>query len=364
LVLLMRASMAIERGYGNLLQADVDALVNTVNAEGVMGKGIALQFKKAFPDNFRSYERDCKAGEVAPGRMHVVRRIASPRFIINFPTKKHWRHPSKIEYVRDGLRDLVAKVRELGIRSIAIPPLGCGNGGLDWSDVSPLIVQAFASLPDVRVVLFEPSGAPSADEIIDRRAKPEMTEARATVLALMGQYLETGYDYRLSLLEVQKLAYFLQEAGQGLRLAYRAYYYGPYADDLRKALRNIEGHYTRGLGDGKNSPETPLEPLPNAVSEARAFLGQHPEACARLERVGQLIEGFETPLGMELLGTVHWVMKHEANPDDADKVVAKVHGWSERKRSQMKDGQIRAAWERLREQGWAGGAQGPAEAIS
>jgi hypothetical protein len=221
--------------------------------------------------------------------------------------------------------------------------------------VKPLIVQALESLPDVRVVLFEPSGAPSAKEIIDRRAKPDMTEARAAVVALMGQYVETGYDYRLSLLEVQKLAYFLQEAGQRLRLAYKPHFFGPYADDLRKALRNIEGHDTRGIGDGRNSPETPLELLPGAVAEARAFLANHPESRRRLERVAELIEGFETPLGMELLGTVHWVMKHDANADNPDDVVAKVHSWSERKRSQMKDGQIRAAWKRLHETGWAAG---------
>jgi O-acetyl-ADP-ribose deacetylase (regulator of RNase III) len=345
--------MAIERGKGNLLAADVDALVNTVNSEGVMGKGLALQFKKAFPDNFAAYERACKAGEVAPGRMHVVQRLASPRFIINFPTKKHWRHPSKLEYIRDGLRDLVAQVRALGIASIAIPPLGCGNGGLAWSDVRPLIVQAFEALPEVRVVVFEPADAPAADEIIDRRETPAMTPGRAAVLALMGRYVETGYDYRLSLVEVQKLAYFLQEAGEPLRLEYRPYYYGPYADNLRKALRHMEGHYTRGVGDGRNSPETPLELLPNAVASAQEFLATRPETLARLERVARLIDGFETPFGMELLATVHWVMRHQAAADDVDDVIAKVHGWSSRKRSQMKDEHIRTAWTRLHEQGWA-----------
>lgn len=345
--------MTIERGKGNLLTADVDALVNTVNTEGVMGKGLALQFKKAFPENFASYERACKAGEVKTGQMHVVQRLASPRFIINFPTKARWRQPSKLEYVRDGLRDLLAQVKRLKIESIAVPPLGCGNGGLEWSAVRPLIVEAFSAVPEVRVVLFEPADAPAADQIIDRRKKPAMTSARAAVLALMGRYLETDYEYRLSLVEVQKLAYFLQLAGEDLRLEYRAHHYGPYADNLRKALRNIEGHYTRGVGDGKNSPETPLELLPGAVEEARTFLAQKPETMARLDRVAALIEGFETPFGMELLGTVHWVMQHGADPSDVDDVLARVQAWSERKRSQMKDGHVRAAWSRLHEQGWA-----------
>lgn len=351
--------MTIVRGQGNLLTADVDALVNTVNTEGVMGKGLALQFKKAFPDNFASYERACKAGEVKTGQVHVMQRLASPRFIINFPTKQHWRAPSKIEYVRDGLKDLIERVKELHIGSIALPPLGCGNGGLAWSAVRPLIIEAFAAVPEVRVVLFEPGDAPAADQILDRRSKPALTPARAAVITLMGRYVETGYDYLLSLLEVQKLAYFLQLAGEDLRLEYRAYHYGPYADNLRKALRNIEGHYTRGLGDGKNSPETPLELLPGVVEEARAFLCDQPETLARIDRVSALIEGFETPFGMELLATVHWVMQHGADPSDVNDVVAKVHAWSDRKRSQMKDGHIRAAWTRICQQKWVLGSAAP-----
>jgi O-acetyl-ADP-ribose deacetylase (regulator of RNase III) len=320
---------------------------------GVMGKGLALQFKKAFPENFAAYERACKAGEVVVGRMYVVRRLASPRFIINFPTKKDWHQPSRIEYIRDGLRDLADQIRILGIESIAVPPLGCGNGGLDWSIVRSLIVEALSGLPGGRVVLFEPAEAPSAEVMIDRQQKPMMTPGRAAVLALIGRYLETDYDYRLSLVEVQKLAYFLQQAGENLRLEFRAHHYGPYADNLRKALRNIEGHYTRGIGDGKNSPETPLELLPGALDEARAFLADRPDTLKRLDRVAALIDGFETPFGMELLGTVHWVMKHGSAPDNVDDVIAKVHAWSERKRSQMKDGHVRAAWTRLHDQGWA-----------
>jgi O-acetyl-ADP-ribose deacetylase (regulator of RNase III) len=345
--------MTIELGKGNLLKADVEALVNPVNTVGVMGKGLALQFRKAFPENFASYERACKAGEVKTGQMHIVPRLADPRFIINFPTKRHWRQPSKVEYVRDGLTDLVTQVKRHSIGSIALPPLGCGNGGLEWSAVRSLILEAFAAVPGVRVVLFEPADAPTADQILDRREKPGMTPARAAVLALMGRYVETDYDYRLSLVEVQKLAYFLQLAGENLRLEYRAHHYGPYADNLRKALRNIEGHYTRGVGDGKNSPETPLDLLPGAVDEAKSFLNQRPETLARLDRVAALIEGFETPFGMELLGTVHWVMQNGANPDDPDDVLSKVHAWSERKRSEMKDGHVRAAWTRLHDQGWA-----------
>jgi O-acetyl-ADP-ribose deacetylase (regulator of RNase III) len=345
--------MTIELGSGNLLTADVDALVNTVNTHGVMGKGLALQFKKAFPDAFTSYERACKNGEIVTGRMHVVRRLSSPRYIINFPTKKHWRNPSKLEYIQTGLSDLVEQVRALSIESVAIPPLGCGQGGLDWSEVRPLIEGAFASLPHVRVILYAPAGAPAASEMLDRRSTPAMTAARAAVLALMGRYRSTGYDYRLSLVEIQKLAYFLQTAGEPLRLKFEAHHYGPYADNLRKSLRHMEGHLIRGIGDGDNKPEVEVELLPGVGERATEVLAQQPASVARLEKVTALIEGFESPFGMELLGTVHWVMTHGADATDVDDVIKRVHTWSARKRSTMKDGHIRAAWSRLTEMGWA-----------
>lgn len=161
--------MTIELGIGNLLAADVDALVNAVNTQGVMGKGLALQFKKAFPEVFSSYARACKAGEVRVGSMHVVRRATAPRFVINFPTKEHWHNPSKVEWIRDGLVDLVRQVRELGIRSLAVPALGCGSGGLAWAAVKPLIVDAFAAVPEVRVVLYEPSEPAPRVELRGRR---------------------------------------------------------------------------------------------------------------------------------------------------------------------------------------------------
>lgn len=345
--------MPIERGEGNLLTADVEALVNTVNTEGVMGKGLALQFKRAFPDAFKSYAQACRNQEVVVGEMHVVTRLVAPRIIFNFPTKKHWRQPSRLEYIESGLVDLVSKVREYGVSSIAIPPLGCGNGGLDWEIVKPLIIRAAGQIPDVRVVVFEPEGAPKPEQMVENRSAPSMTPARAAVIALMGRYLETGYDYRLSLVEVQKLAYFLQEAGQPLRLDFKPHYYGPYADNLRKALRNIEGHFTHGMGDGRNSPETPIELLPGALDTAREVLALDHETSTRIERVWQLIEGFETPFGMEVLASVHWVMK-EVN--DLESVIARIHSWNSRKRSRMKEGHIRAAWQRILEVGILGQA--------
>lgn len=148
----------IEPVEGNLLEADVQALVNAVNTEGVMGKGIALLFKQAFPEMFKEYAREAKAGRLEVGRVHIhdTGRSAGPRWIINFPTKKSWRHPSRVEWIRAGLDSLIEEVERRDIQSIAVPALGCGNGGLEWAEVFPLIREAFSRVPAVRVLLYPP----------------------------------------------------------------------------------------------------------------------------------------------------------------------------------------------------------------
>lgn len=342
----------VEKAKGNLLEADAEALVNTVNCIGFMGKGIALQFKQAFPENFRAYERACAAEEVVPGQMFVfpTGSMIGPRFIINFPTKRHWRGKSRLEDIEAGLDALIEDVKRLDIKSIAVPPLGCGNGGLDWEEVRPLIERAFAKVPDVRVLLHAPTGAPDPKAMPVRTKAPKMTLARALFLKSMEHYLQPAY--RLTLLEVQKLAYFLQEAGEPLNLKYEAGPYGPFSANLNKVLQRIEGHFTRGYGDSPN-PDHDIELLPGAVEQATAFLPAYSESTNRIRRVCELIEGFETPYGMELLSSIHWVARHaDSQVQDADAAIAAVHAWNERKRNMFKPAHIRIAWDRLREVGW------------
>jgi adenine-specific DNA-methyltransferase len=352
---------------GNLLTADAEALVNTVNTDGVMGKGIALQFARAYPEILPPYEAACRSGALMPGRVQVIEREAllRPRYLINLPTKRHWRGKSRLADIEAGLRDLVRVVREHGIRSIAIPPLGCGLGGLAWNDVRSRIEAAFAELPDVEVLLYPPDGAPAPAAQPNRTASPELTPRRARVIEVFAAYLALGYE--LSLLEVQKLLYFLQEAGDDLRLAYGKDRYGPYADNLRHVLKRFEGHYTIGYGDGNDAPDTRIELLPGAEEHARSFLdalthmpGADRDGASRLERVLGLIEGFESPYGLELLATVHWVATREG-ATTLDAAVAAVQTWSTSKRQRMSHEHIALAWERLEAQGWLGPSSAPAE---
>jgi len=341
----------IEYKKGNLLEADAEALVNTVNCVGIMGKGIALQFKKAFPENFRHYEKACRNEQVRLGQMFIVptNSFANPKYIINFPTKRHWKGKSRLEDIRKGLGALANDIQHLGIHSIALPPLGCGNGGLEWSEVAPLIESAFAKMPNVQVLLFEPQGAPHAESMRIATAKPSLTRARALLIRLMDLYRIP--EYSLSLLEIQKLAYFLQFAGEPLKLRYVKHKYGPYADNLNHVLQALDGYYIRGYGDRSRRPEIDL--VPEGVEETRIFLSEFPEAEARLERVRRLIEGFESPYGMELLASVLWII--EENPQAAGNlslVIAGIQEWSSRKRTLFKLEHIRRAWQRLRDENW------------
>ncbi len=346
----------VELATGNLLEAPVEALVNTVNTVGIMGRGIALQFKQAYPVMFRDYERACKAQELKLGRMHVFDLgglAGGSRWIINFPTKSHWRGNSRMTDIESGLEDLVETVKKLRIRSIAIPPLGCGNGGLNWDEVRPRIEAAFAGLPEVRTLIYAPAGAPMAAEMPVRTHRPKMTMGQAALVALMDRYLKGLLDPFISLLEIHKLMYFLQQAGQPLRLQFEAQNFGPYARNLRQVLIRMEQHYTIGYGDGRDDPNKPIELVSGAVAEAERFLAGDEVILGRMDRVAKLIEGFEDPYGLELLSTVHWVMHEDsAAKYDPDAAVAAVYRWNARKRKTLKKEHIFAAWRRLSEQGW------------
>jgi len=342
----------IEYKSGDILREDAEALVNTVNCVGVMGRGIALQFKKAFPKNFKAYAAACKNEEVQPGRMFVFEtgQLTNPRYVVNFPTKRHWRGKSRMEDIEAGLGDLVATLRQYDIRSVAIPPLGSGLGGLDWAEVKARIEERLASLDDVQVLVYEPKGAPATDRMVHNRDVPKMTAGRAALVELMDRYLRGLLDPFVTLLEVHKLMYFMQEAGEPLRLRYQQAPYGPYAENLRHVLNAIEGHMVSGYADGGDAPDKPLKLVPGAVSEASAFLEQQAETLDRFERVSALVEGFESPFGLELLSTVYWVLKHE-KPESVDDVVRQTYAWAERKR-QFTQRQIGLAVDVLASRGW------------
>lgn len=342
----------IEFTTGDILKADAEALVNTVNCVGVMGRGIAAQFKRAFPDNYKAYKAACKREEVQPGRMFVFEtgRETNPRFIINFPTKRHWRSRSRIEDIDAGLKSLIEEIERRKIHTIAVPPLGCGLGGLSWSDVRPRIENALTPLEGVEAYVYEPSRAPDAQSMAKSARAPRMTAGRAVLIGLMQRYLGGLLDPFISLLEIHKLMYFQQEAGEPLRLQYVKGPYGPYAENLRHVLAHIEGHMVSGYADGGDAPDKPLELVANAADKADAYLERTPATHDRFQRVSDLVVGFESPFGLELLSTVHWVATREGADSPATAADA-AYRWNDRKR-QFSGEQLKLAWQVLTSKGW------------
>jgi len=336
---------------GNIFDSKTEAIVNTVNCVGVMGRGIALQFKNQYPDNFKAYELACKQNEVVPGKMFVfeVNQIINPKFIINFPTKRHWRGASRIEDIEAGLDDLAKIIAERQISSIALPPLGAGLGGLDWNVIKEKIETSLCKLIDVEIEVFEPNGAPLHEKIARNKAVPKMTPGRAALVSLTQRYLEGLLDPFVTLLELHKLMYFLQESGEPLRLRYVQAPHGPYAENLSHVLNAVEGHLLYGYEDGGDNPDKHIKIIPGAVQEANGFLSEKTDTVKHIDRVAQLVDGFETPFGMELLATVHWVARHEAK--SLQEIIKQVYGWGSQKR-QFSERQIAIAAERLAKQGW------------
>ena len=300
---------------GNLLEARVEALVNTVNTVGVMGKGIALMFKERFAENFRRYAAACKAREVQTGKMFVtpVHELDGPRWIVNFPTKQHWRSPSRLEWVQEGLQDLRRFLLEQHIQSVAIPPLGAGNGGLEWAKVREQITQTLGDL-DIEILVFEPTS--QYQNVAKRTGVEKLTPARALIAELVRRYWVLGME--CCLLEIQKLAWFLEREIEkrgltSLDLRFNAHKYGPYADRLRHLLEGLDGSYLHS--DKRISDATPLEVIwfdDTRKDLVHRYLQSEAKAYAHaLESTTALIDGFESPFGMELLATVDWLLARE-----------------------------------------------------
>lgn len=331
---------------GDLLKSDAQALVNTVNTVGVMGKGIALQFKEAFPYNNKVYMETCKNKALAPGVLLPVwdsNLLYGKKLIINFPTKTHWRQPSKYDYISSGLAALKELIVKENIQSIAVPPLGAGNGGLDWMVVKDIIVESLKDLP-IEVQLFEPNAA--IKQLLQKeevKKKAELTPARAALLYSLFAFESFG-EYS-SLFAANKLAYFLQRMGQNLRLDFKAHHYGPYAIGVQKVLYTMNGTYLKGLEQGEASPFEPLKLNYSTWQEVNQFVQQMPEEDRnRLTKMLFFLKNFTSELSLEILASVDFILSEHPGYGIKEIVGAL---WTDRKRKLFKEESIVRAYEHL-----------------
>jgi O-acetyl-ADP-ribose deacetylase (regulator of RNase III)/uncharacterized protein YwgA len=333
---------------GNLLDSPAQALVNTVNTVGVMGKGIALQFKEAFPENFRQYKVACDRKELHPGKLLIVKELAThgEKYVVNFPTKTHWRQNSKYEYVESGLQALVKAQNEYGWESIAIPPLGCGNGKLDWEKVKVLMEQYLSEL-DAEVTIYEPNEA--IKQLLqnqDKNKDTKLTPARAMLLYALYQYEALGEE--ASLFVANKLAYFLQRMGEPLRLKFEAHHFGPYSVQVGHVLYALNGVFLNGLEQKNAKAFEPLQMNYGKFKEVDEYVKKEltQEQSNRLSGLLHLVEGFQSSLSLELLATVDYILDKKPGLDK-EGVVKEVSRWSDRKKKMLKPEYVKIAFDHL-----------------
>lgn len=330
---------------GNILDFQADALVNTVNTMGIMGKGIAAAFKQSFPLASTAYMKAARAREIKIGKIFVSETgQITPKYILHFPTKEHWRYPSKISYIRAGLDDLVQVIRERKIKSVVIPPLGCGNGKLDWKEVKPLIEASLSPIAEnVDITIIEPGLNPEP-------SKPTvgagLTVKRALLLYLLKNYQVLGYS--INLLVVQKTAYFLQRFGENLDLRFEKGTYGPYAHRLSHLLDHLNGTYVH-FRSGEIKPSTLLTIDSHKYPEVEKYyeVNAADDQKERTKKVLDLINGFESPYGLELFATIDFIIQ-QTGVDSLEAIQNEISSWTARKKTIMKPRHIEVAYQRLK----------------
>jgi O-acetyl-ADP-ribose deacetylase (regulator of RNase III) len=314
---------------GNMLDSAAEVLVNTVNTVGVMGKGIALQFKKAYPNNFKAYVEACDRGEIAIGKLFITRdlNIASgEKIIVNFPTKKDWRKPSEYSYIEQGLDALVRFIEKEKPSSIAIPPLGAGNGGLEWEKVKQLIDKKLGQL-NLDIYVYEPT-AHIKEHLKKERAK--LTAARALLLYVLYDLVSNG-EY-VSEFSSEKVCYFLQRFGakKYFKLDFEPKFYGPYSGKVRYVLNALNGSYLMGYSDMDKRPFEPLTLVADGLKTVEDFIANDKELVGIAARTKNFLNGFYSDFALELLSSVDYIV---STMKVFDKIVVskKLEEWSDRK---------------------------------
>jgi O-acetyl-ADP-ribose deacetylase (regulator of RNase III) len=316
---------------GNILESEADALINTVNTDGIMGKGIALQFKNAFPLNFKIYQEACKNESLKVGNLLLVEDtglISGKKTIINFPTKTTWRKPSEYQYINDGLDELIRVIDEKNIKSVAIPPLGSGNGGLDWNIVKKMIEEKLSHLT-IDIFIYEPNK--QIQEVL-KSERVKLTEARAMLLFMLYELVKNGEF--VSEFSSEKICYFLQRFGgeKYFKLEYKPNFYGPYSGKVKYVINYLNGSYIMGYSAMDKKPFEPLELIPDGYEPVLDYINSKPEIKKIVLKTKEFLDGFYSEFALELLSTIDYIAIQKQS-FDINIIKNELENWSERKRT-------------------------------
>jgi O-acetyl-ADP-ribose deacetylase (regulator of RNase III) len=337
---------------GNMLLSEADALVNTVNTVGVMGKGIALQFKERYPDNHKVYQQACKKGELHPGDLLIHREngLHGSKIIINFATKGEWYQKSQYQWIEKGLAALPAVLRQWGISSVALPPLGCGNGGLDWAKVKPMIEQHLAHLTDAEVYVYEPDQSVLA-AVRKTESNKEVKLTTPKALLLYALFQREAYGEETSLFAANKMAYFLQAFGEKqLKLRFIKHIYGPYSNQVDHLMTSLNGKYLHGLVQREAKAFDVLQLNYAYFEEVKAYYDNLLVDSERihLDLTLDFLQGFYSPLSMEALASVHSILSEDPTLSD-QAVYESIRAWSTRKSTLFSMAQIRIVYAHVKQ---------------
>lgn len=316
---------------GNMFESSAEALVNTVNTVGVMGKGIALQFKKLYPNNFSIYQKRCKEGTFQIGQLIVVKdsnTISGGKTIINFPTKTDWRKPSEYQYIEIGLKELVKVIKKNNIKSIAIPPLGSGNGGLKWYKVKDILEKELFGL-DCEILIYEPNA--KVQEVLSKE-RVKLTPARAMLIYMLFELVKNGEF--VSEFASEKLCYFLQRFGgkEYFKLEYTPNFYGPYSGKVKHVLNHLNGSYIMGYAGKDKKPFEELSLLIDSKKEISKYINDNNELKEIVEKTSSFLTGFYSYFALELLSTVDYI-SHSKNTKDKELIKGELNKWNNRKQT-------------------------------
>ena len=336
---------------GNVLESGAEALVNTVNTVGVMGKGVALQFRSQFPLNRKLYEQACKDGSIDIGRLLVVRDYSlatGKKIIVNFPTKRDWRKPSEYAYIEAGLKDLVRIINEERIKSIALPPLGSGNGGLDWEKVKGILERHLSDV-NAEVIIYEPN-AKIREAMKKERVK--LTPARAMLLSVLYDLVRHGEF--VSEFSSEKIAYFLQRFGakNEFNLEFKQHFYGPYSGKVKHVLYYLNGSYISGYSSKDKKPFEELGIVPDGEEAVQKYLSENKRYREIADRTKAFLAGFYSAFGLELLSTVDFIMQ-ETGMTAVDSIKSRLDSWSDRKKTLFNNERfVKLAVDRIQSMAW------------
>jgi len=316
---------------GNILESPAQALINTVNTVGVMGKGIALQFKKTFPNNYKAYLEACKNNKIQIGKLFIhtdSNMLSGQKIIINFPTKTNWRKPSEYIYIEKGLDHLINIITQYNIKSIAIPPLGAGNGGLEWEKVKNIITDKLQNL-DIEVFIYEPTN--QIKEYL-KKERVKLTEARALFLYVSYDLVKNG-EY-VSEFSSEKVCYFLQRFGarKYFKLKYEPNFYGPYSGKVRYILNILNGSYIMGFSDMNKKPFEPLTILSDGYEAVKEYIENDLELSQIANKTTEFLSGFYSDFALELLSSVDFIISENKTFDNRI-ILQRLTEWNDRKRS-------------------------------